>query len=441
MGKYDAPLDADGRNSLSMILARVRRGSRVLEFGPANGRMTRYMKETLGCTVDIVEIDEESGRDAAHYAETACLGSEEGDIERDLWEQKLADRAYDHILFADVLEHLYHPARALRRAMDHLKEDGTIITSLPNIANNALLVGLFAGRFTYTPTGLLDDTHIRFFTYDSFLELARTVGLQAVYAGGTVTRVGATEVPVSYDMVSRSVRRELAARERGDVYQYVFELRRAVTDTIRPLVTDFPAFGSSVCECYLLGAEDADFSDAHCRRQFFAAHDGAGCTFRFELGTEVRALRLDPIDTDAIVQDVAIQLIAEDGTAEDIDLGTCEMNAVRAGSLLVFDTPDPQIIVRLSEPRALRSVTLRYALVLADDDAIHPMAAAIAALARDRDARAHHDDEAMALLAREREGWAREQARLEAEIERLRRSPLQRVRDKISTHDRKDDDK
>ena len=439
MGKYDAPLDADGRNSLSMILARVRRGSRVLEFGPANGRMTKYMKETLGCTVDIVEIDEESGRDAARYAETACLGPEAGDIERSLWEERLAGRRYDHILFADVLEHLYHPARALRRAMDHLAEGGTIITSLPNIANNALLVGLFAGRFTYTSTGLLDDTHIRFFTYDSFLELARTVGLQAVYAGGTVTRVGATEVPVSYDMVPRPVRRELAARDRGDVYQYVFELRRAVTDTIRPLETDFPAFGSSVCECYLQGTEDAGFSDARCRRQFFAAHDGASQEFHFAIGADISALRLDPVDTDAIVQDLAIDLVFEDGGVQAVDFATCETNGIRTGRLVIFDTPDPQIVVRLPEACTLRTVLLRYTLVLSEDDAIHSLAAAIAALASDRDARARHDDEAMALLAREREGWEREHARLDAEIARLRRSPLQRLCGKLFS--RKDEHK
>ena len=60
--KYDFDLDMNNTNSLSIMINQIKRGSKVLEFGPANGRMTRYLKEMLDCKVYLVEIDEKAGK-------------------------------------------------------------------------------------------------------------------------------------------------------------------------------------------------------------------------------------------------------------------------------------------------------------------------------------------------------------------------------------------
>ena len=115
MGKYDFKLDLDSKNSLSMILSYVKRNSKILEFGCANGRMTKYLKEELACSVDIVEIDYEAGIEAAKYANQKCLGEIEGNIESYKWYNILREERYDYIIFADVLEHLYYPTKVLRK--------------------------------------------------------------------------------------------------------------------------------------------------------------------------------------------------------------------------------------------------------------------------------------------------------------------------------------
>ncbi len=92
----------------------------------------------------------------------------------------LGDRRFDLILFADVLEHTADPAAVLRRLLEHLEDDGHVIVSLPNVAAWTVRLGLLAGRFDYEPSGILDDSHLRFFTRRSAMELVRGAGLEVL---------------------------------------------------------------------------------------------------------------------------------------------------------------------------------------------------------------------------------------------------------------------
>ena len=152
MGKYDFDLELYEDNPLAWIADRVAVSSRVLEFGSADGRLTRYLKENKNCLVDIVEIDEESGKKAALYANRAFVGSGEGDIEKYCW--LLDGEKYDFIIFADVLEHLLHPWEVVKKCKKALVPQGQILASVPNIAHNSIIIDLINDRFTYHPTGL-----------------------------------------------------------------------------------------------------------------------------------------------------------------------------------------------------------------------------------------------------------------------------------------------
>ena len=121
--KYDFDLDMNNTNSLSIMINQIKRGSKVLEFGPANGRMTRYLKEMLDCKVYLVEIDEKAGKEALQYGEDLLVD----DIETYSWKKKYEDKRFDYITFADVLEHLKDPERVLREAKGLLKQDGSIV--------------------------------------------------------------------------------------------------------------------------------------------------------------------------------------------------------------------------------------------------------------------------------------------------------------------------
>lgn len=222
MGKYDFDLELYNENPLAWIARTVTESARVLEFGPANGRLTRFLKEEKNCRIDIVEIDEESGKDASKYAINAFLGSEQGDIEKYYWLE--TQEKYDFIIFADVLEHLINPWEVLKRCKAIIKQDGKILTSIPNVAHNSIIVDLMNDRFKYHPTGLLDNTHLRFFTRESFESMAQGEGWVIVEERTSNIRVGETEITNSYADVPKEVFKSLISRPHGNVYQYMFAL-------------------------------------------------------------------------------------------------------------------------------------------------------------------------------------------------------------------------
>lgn len=222
MGKYDFDLELYNENPLNWIAAKVTESSRVLEFGPANGRLTRYLKENKGCVIDIVEIDEESGEEASEYAKKALIGNEKGDIEKYYWLD--IEEKYDFIIFADVLEHLVNPWEVLKRCKKVIHQNGKILVSVPNVAHNSIIIDLMNDRFTYNPTGLLDNTHLRFFTRESFERMAQREGWAIVEEKTNNIRVGETEIDNTYADVSKEVFKVLASRPQGNVYQYMFAL-------------------------------------------------------------------------------------------------------------------------------------------------------------------------------------------------------------------------
>ena len=98
-------------------------------------------------------------------------------------------REFDYILFADVLEHLRDPAAVLRTCLPALKDSGKIIISVPNVANLIVRLSLLFGRFDYMDRGILDKTHLRFFTLRSLKKM-----MNEVLCG--VLRVIPTPLPV-----------------------------------------------------------------------------------------------------------------------------------------------------------------------------------------------------------------------------------------------------
>jgi SAM-dependent methyltransferase len=84
----------------------------------------------------------------------------------------LPDKSIDLLLFLDVLEHLRDPWTTLQNLSKLVKDDGQIIISLPNIRNYRIVFDLFfKGKFNYSNDGILDRTHLRFFTYESAVQL------------------------------------------------------------------------------------------------------------------------------------------------------------------------------------------------------------------------------------------------------------------------------
>lgn len=220
--KYIAPLERDGQSSHSIILERVQPNSSVLEFGPAQGQMTRYMKEELNCKVSIVEIDPEGCARAGEFSESAVCC----DIEDYSWEKALCGQLFDYILFADVIEHLKNPKEVLRRAVHLLAPDGTLIVSTPNVAHNSVLLDLFNNKFVYHDFGILDRTHVKLFTYNSLEELFQSLKLFPVGRYATYSAVGENEFDNNYYSANGVSPFAWKTRPYGTVLQFIYCLKK-----------------------------------------------------------------------------------------------------------------------------------------------------------------------------------------------------------------------
>lgn len=225
MSKYDFELDMKTQNSNSVILNNIEPGSTVLEVGCAHGRMTKYLKETLSCVVDIIEIDREAGEIASQWANEVWLGAN-GNVETpDFFAGLSLDCVYDYIIFADVLEHLINPSIVLAEAKQCLKPNSSIWISIPNIAYNGVIIDLLNDKFTYRETGLLDSTHLRFFTINSLDKMVKKCGFKIVNEQNLKNFLKNSEFKDAYSQVPPQIASFLKFRPSGEVYQMVWELK------------------------------------------------------------------------------------------------------------------------------------------------------------------------------------------------------------------------
>ena len=104
------------------------------------------------------------------------------------------DEKYDYIIFADVLEHLYDPYSVIRNMKKHLNDRGCIITSIPNIMNARIILDLLNGNFTYEDAGILDRTHLRFFTKNEIYRMFEAEGYSIDYIASKKSKFHSTEI-------------------------------------------------------------------------------------------------------------------------------------------------------------------------------------------------------------------------------------------------------
>jgi 2-polyprenyl-3-methyl-5-hydroxy-6-metoxy-1,4-benzoquinol methylase len=170
--RYGGEFDGTDQNSPHVQLLRmVGSNKRVLEVGPGIGHVSRRLR-AQGCEVTCIESHE----GMAAVAQDLCFRMLVGDIESpELYEQISAER-FDVIAFGDVLEHLRDPEGVLVKMRGLLFPEGYVVASIPNVAHRSVRLSLLFGEFNYADAGLLDRTHLRFFT-------RKTVELMVAEAG------------------------------------------------------------------------------------------------------------------------------------------------------------------------------------------------------------------------------------------------------------------
>lgn len=218
--------DPDPESTHNLVVGLVPPGGEVLEFGCATGHMSAVLKHRLGCRVTGVELSPEAAEAAREHCERVIIGDADS---LDL-PPVLGDRRFDAVIFADVLEHLREPGALLARIRPLLGEGGVVIASIPNVAHGSVRAALLRGEFRYRPLGLLDRTHLRFFTRDGVQDLFEATGYYVTHWLRRRRDVDATEIRVS---LTEEVRTLLANDPEATTYQFV--VRAAPAEAAREL--------------------------------------------------------------------------------------------------------------------------------------------------------------------------------------------------------------
>jgi len=170
MLKYSANPDRYGSHErILSLLQELPAGSSVLDVGSASG----YFGERLagkGYYVVGVEQNEAAASVAAAFYDEFVVADVEAGLR--------LSRKFDVIVLADVLEHLRQPLNVLIHLRDLLSSTGRFVISVPNVANIYVRLSLLFGRFEYADRGILDETHLRFFTLNSACALVQKAALR-----------------------------------------------------------------------------------------------------------------------------------------------------------------------------------------------------------------------------------------------------------------------
>jgi len=186
----------------------------ILDVGCAAGVLGAALKAARNCRVVGIERQPDAAAEAARVLDEVHVGDATSLL------GELPEASFDAVIAADVLEHLEEPGVALRRIRRVLRKAGVLTASIPNVRHHSVLRQLLEGRFEYTDAGILDRTHLRFFTRQSFFDLLRQTGF-------TAARVTAIRNPIPDDvraalsrLTDTGLRTDTLLAE-AEVYQYL----------------------------------------------------------------------------------------------------------------------------------------------------------------------------------------------------------------------------
>jgi SAM-dependent methyltransferase len=222
VSRYETTIDLDNpNNSQTQLISLVGRDKIVLDVGCAAGD-TASMLIARDCRVSGVDIDASAAEPAREILDELVIA----DIDRSPLSEHFKAESFDAVIFGDVLEHLADPWAALRDSATLLRTGGRVLVSIPNVAHAALRLSLLGGRWDYTQTGLLDRTHLRFFTLDGVCELMESAGLVIEVLRSTVLDpMAVQEISLHADLLPPRVVEWVRHQPRALDYQYIVVAR------------------------------------------------------------------------------------------------------------------------------------------------------------------------------------------------------------------------
>jgi 2-polyprenyl-3-methyl-5-hydroxy-6-metoxy-1,4-benzoquinol methylase len=255
----------DVNDSRTLALACVPARSRVLDVGIGDGSVARVLRK-LRCRVWGIEVDKLLAHEAADLYESLVIG--------DVTEVDLGDafegQRFDVVLLLDVLEHTTRPAEVLASVASVLEPDGWVVVSLPNVTHAAVRLQLLGGQFTYTPEGLLDSTHLRFFDRRHVDLLFAEAGFSVLDSMRVTRPVDGTEIPVDLTSVPPEVLDAIRSDPEHQTYQFV----SVVVPDGSPCLDDPPLLPTRLVQ-QACRARDETIAELRASRSRFLADDAA----------------------------------------------------------------------------------------------------------------------------------------------------------------------
>ena len=173
---HSAPSDYYNRINTDLLQRIPRTVSTVVEIGCGAGALgASFKRDNPAVWYAGVELEESAAAVARERLDQVVTGSAE---ELRLDQLGLDGRPLECLVYGDVLEHLYDPWATLARHTEWLAPGGEVVACVPNIQHWSILLDLLRGRWAYQQEGLLDITHLRFFTLEGALDLFARAGLR-----------------------------------------------------------------------------------------------------------------------------------------------------------------------------------------------------------------------------------------------------------------------
>lgn len=170
MSKYSDNIPPSILGAIGWFYDDIKENTTFLDFGCSTGYYGAYIKEHKNCKVYGVEISDDKKE-----AEKVLDGVYSFDIDAD-WPKAIYERKYDAVFFGDVIEHLKDPELALKKTIKLLKFGGCVFISTPNVAHMSVRLELMGGGFEYESMGILDNTHLKYFTLSTLQRICASAG-------------------------------------------------------------------------------------------------------------------------------------------------------------------------------------------------------------------------------------------------------------------------
>jgi GT2 family glycosyltransferase/2-polyprenyl-3-methyl-5-hydroxy-6-metoxy-1,4-benzoquinol methylase len=293
---YERSVLEDDNDSLTLLARHILPGTMVLDLGMGTGGLGKYLTARQSVTLDGLTLSEKE----AHGVGFAYRKVVIADLDNVELSQLFDGQLYDYIVLADVIEHLKYPDRILQQCHQLLKSGGQLLTSVPNMGYCGLLAELLVGEFRYRPEGLLDETHLRFFTRKSLHRFFGKNGWHVKNSQITVRNIHNSEFKCQFDLLPPAVTRHLLALPDAATYQFISCLEPAtINDALAAAHSSDspPALPMFSSQLYL--AIDEKFGETD-KRVVAGTMGDATQILRFEIPALVRGrytrVRLDPSD-------------------------------------------------------------------------------------------------------------------------------------------------